>query len=358
MNSLFLSRELRVFAAGPALLGVLFFAGCGGEKAPPSYSEQGVSSPETAPSPQPTEEPARSSTAPRVTPAKGFGNAQGRVLFDGKPAANIEVRLCESINFISGCAGKTFRAKTDKEGNYTIDKVEPGEYALAVQIFETDSFLYPTTGILSASKFVVEEGKTLDIRATNLWKTDLVALSPKAGEDVKSGAPKLSWKAHPSAAQYEIRLAPKNSGGEAQTLKTSANFVKPETPLLNGDYTWSVETTNASGTKIAETRAPIPFKISGQAGSSVVELETPKLGATIGGAGVKLAWKKHPLADGYQVYLNKVGGTNAILSFENVSETSYSLSENLEAGEYFWSVNAQKGGKKIAASELQRFKVQ
>src|SRR5687767_435553 len=65
----------------------------------------------------------RSHTGTAVKPAAGFGNAQGRVLWNEKPAAGVAVQLCEKISFIGGCSGKTYAAKTDSQGNYTVDKV-------------------------------------------------------------------------------------------------------------------------------------------------------------------------------------------------------------------------------------------
>ena len=42
-------------------------------------------------------------------PAAGKTNVQGRVLFNQKPAANIEVKLCEKFNqYFGGCGGQTY----------------------------------------------------------------------------------------------------------------------------------------------------------------------------------------------------------------------------------------------------------
>ena len=53
----------------------------------------------------------------KVKPAPGTGNVQGKVLYNSKPAENIEVKLCEKFNqYFGGCSGKTFTARTDKDG--------------------------------------------------------------------------------------------------------------------------------------------------------------------------------------------------------------------------------------------------
>jgi hypothetical protein len=41
----------------------------------------------------------------------------GKVLYNSKPVENIEVKLCETFSqFLGGCSGKTYTARTDKGG--------------------------------------------------------------------------------------------------------------------------------------------------------------------------------------------------------------------------------------------------
>src|SRR4026208_1546783 len=94
----------------------------------------------------------------KVKPAPGTGNVQGKVLYNNAPVENIEVKLCETFSrFLSGCGGKTYTVRTDKDGDFVIANVEPKEYeGLTVRIFETDSFVFATTGIgISAAKYKV-----------------------------------------------------------------------------------------------------------------------------------------------------------------------------------------------------------
>ena len=51
----------------------------------------------------------------REPPAAGKANVQGKVLYNGKPAANIEVKLCEKFNQYFG--GQIFNTKTDAAAN-------------------------------------------------------------------------------------------------------------------------------------------------------------------------------------------------------------------------------------------------
>src|SRR5258706_1298954 len=63
-------------------------------------------------------EPDRGTTGiEKVKPAPGTGNVQGKVLFNGKPVENIEVKLCETFNrFLGGCGGKPLQYRTVKNG--------------------------------------------------------------------------------------------------------------------------------------------------------------------------------------------------------------------------------------------------
>src|SRR2546423_2260671 len=47
-------------------------------------------------------------------PAAGKGNVQGKALYNGQPAKDVEVKLCEKFNqYFGGCGGVTFVAKND-----------------------------------------------------------------------------------------------------------------------------------------------------------------------------------------------------------------------------------------------------
>jgi hypothetical protein len=295
--------------------------------------------------------------APQRKPPAGMGNAIGRVLFDGKPAPGIEVQLCEDIKLVGGCSGKTYPGKTNKDGFYVIDKVKPGSYALAVRVFNSNSFIYPTAGIMSAAKFNIEKGQSLPVRTVNLWKTNLQITSPKNGGSVKTDKPTLAWKAYPNAANYKVQVRTKEGVGVLSSMETGENSAVPEKSLLNGEYQWRVEAFNAEDTKIAETARDAVFKVTGQAGSNTVELVNPKQGTSVKGAGLTLQWKAHPQAQEYHVYLKGLAAKDPVLRFETVNGTSYKLTAPLPVDQYFWSVEAYKDNDKVAGSPLQRFTV-
>src|SRR5262249_11832393 len=117
----------------------------------------------------------------KVKPSPGTGNVQGKVLYNGKPVENIDVRLCETFSrFLSGCGGKIYTAKTDKDGDYVITNVPPKEYeAITVRIFDTDGYVFATTSFgISATKYNVVADKTLFVDPTNLFKADLKLVNP------------------------------------------------------------------------------------------------------------------------------------------------------------------------------------
>jgi hypothetical protein len=150
----------------------------------------------------------------KVKPAPGTGNVQGKVLYNNAPVENIEVKLCETFSrFLSGCGGKSYTAKTDKDGDFVIANVPPKEYeGLTVRVFDTDSYVFATTGIagIAASKYNVEADKTLFVRPTNLFKGDMKVLNPKAGSTVSGQDLELRWEPYPNAAYYKFTLYPDN----------------------------------------------------------------------------------------------------------------------------------------------------
>ncbi|HEU4768481.1 MAG TPA: hypothetical protein VFS77_13960, partial [Pyrinomonadaceae bacterium] len=188
----------------------------------------------------------------KVKPSPGTGNVQGKVLYNNAPVENIEVKLCETFSrFLSGCGGKTYTAKTDKDGDFVVANVEPKEYqALMVRIFETGSYVFATTGIagISAAKYNVTADKTLFVTPTHLFKADLKTVNPKAGSTVTAQDLELQWEPYPDAAYYKLSLSHDNhlvtppyvnERVEGTTLKVSK-------PVEKGSYRWKIEAFNSA----------------------------------------------------------------------------------------------------------------
>src|SRR5215212_4595190 len=198
---------------------------------------------------------AADSTAPvegveKVKPAPGTGNVQGKVLYNNAPVENIDVRLCETFSrFLSGCGGKIYTAKTDKDGDFVITNVPPKEYeGLTVRVFDTDSYVFATAGVagISATKYAVVAGKTLFVSPTHLFKGDLKVVNPKAGSSVSGQDVELRWEPYPDAAYYKFTLYPDDHKINPPYMneRVEAASFKVNKPLEKGTYRYTVEAYN------------------------------------------------------------------------------------------------------------------
>lgn len=213
-------------------------------------------------------EPDRGTTGvEKVKPAPGTGNVQGKVLFNGKPVENIEVKLCETFNrFLGGCGGKTYTARTDKDGDYVITNVPPQVYeGLLARVFDTDSYIFAVTGVgISANKYEVSADKTLFASPTNLYKGDLKVLNPRAGAKVSAEKLELKWEAYPDAAYYKFSIFPEDASTTSPYVnqRVEATSFSIDKPLGKGTYRWQVEAYNSSDKKLSESSSDINFIIN------------------------------------------------------------------------------------------------
>jgi hypothetical protein len=203
----------------------------------------------------------------KVKPAPGTGNVQGKVLYNGAPVENIEVRLCEQFSrFLSGCGGQIYTAKTDKDGDYVITNVPPKEYeGLTVKVFDTDSYVFATAGIagIAAAKYNVEADKTLFVNPTHLFKGDLKLTNPKAGSTVSDAVVDFQWEAYPAAAYYKLTLTPDTLLSESRFVnqRVDGTSFKATKPLEKGGYQWKVEAFNSADKKLSESDDRITFTV-------------------------------------------------------------------------------------------------
>ena len=245
---------LKRFVVGSiCLTAALVFSGCAKKDGPQSAASGNPAAPVEG--------------VEKVKPEAGTGNVQGKVLYNNAPVENIEVRLCETFSrFLSGCGGKIYTAKTDKDGDFVITKVEPKEYeGLTVRVFDTDSYVFATTGIgIAAAKYEVTAGKTLFVNPTHLFKGDLKTLNPKAGSTVSAQDLELNWEAYPDAAYYKFSLSPDNHQITPPYIneRVEAASFKVNKPLEKGSYRWKVEAFNGSDKKLSETPDDIKFTIN------------------------------------------------------------------------------------------------
>ena len=179
---------------GAVVVTALMTAGCkssekpGSEAAVQASSAKATGAKASAPEPKVNADGtiASGDGVEREKPAAGKGNVQGRVLYNEKPAAGIEVKLCETFNrYLGGCSGETLTAKTDSNGEYLIKNVPPGIYeGLLVRVFDSSYFVFATSGIMQSAKYKIEADRTFFAADSALFKHDLKLISPKAGQKV------------------------------------------------------------------------------------------------------------------------------------------------------------------------------
>lgn len=205
-------------------------------------------------------------------PAAGKGNVQGKVLYNEKPAENIEVKLCEKFNrYMGGCKGETFTAKTDAQGEYLIKDVPPKIYeGLIVKVFNSNFYVFATSGIVQAAKYKIEADTTYFAPDTSLFKSDLKLVSPKAGAKNDGKNVEIKWDAYPDAAYYKFSIHGDSSSG----AKTEYDYINKrvdgvsfvlDKPLSPGSYTCKVEAFNSNDVKLSESSDDIKFTVTGAA---------------------------------------------------------------------------------------------
>jgi hypothetical protein len=203
----------------------------------------------------------------KVKPAAGTGNVQGKVLFNSKPAENIEVKLCEKFSrYLSGCGGQIYTARTDKDGEYVITNVPPKTYeALTARVFDTDEYIFATTGMagISSATYDVAADKTFFVTPINLFKSDLTTVSPKAGSKVSAEKLELKWNEYPDAAYYKFSTF-------ADDVSTTSPYVNERVegtsfevnkPMPKGTYRFQVTAYNKDDKKLAESSNDVKFTV-------------------------------------------------------------------------------------------------
>lgn len=201
-------------------------------------------------------------------PAPGKGNVQGKAMFNEQPAVGVDVKLCKTFNqFMGGCSGDTFTAKTDDTGEYVIKNVPPGIYeGLTVRVFNTPYYVFATSGIVSAAKYNIEADKTYFAPDSHLFKSDLKLGSPKAGSKVASENLEVKWDAYPDAAYYKVSIYADTASGAEPPYDYIGRRVDDvsivlDKPLKPGSYTAKVEAYNGSDRKLSQSANDIKFTV-------------------------------------------------------------------------------------------------
>lgn len=262
-----------------ALLAALFISGCKSSGTKNSNSSNNlVNTNSDANKKNPPAKPNEDGTIPSGTgvekekPADGKGNVQGKVFYNEKPAEGVEVKLCEKFNrYVGGCNGETFTTKTDNQGEYLIKDVPPRVYeGLIVKVFNSNFYVFATAGIVQVAKYKIEADATYFAPNTNLFKSDLKLLSPKAGAKTDGKNIEVKWDQYPDAAYYKFSIHADSSSG----AKTEYDYINKrvdglsfvlDKPLSPGSYTCKVEAYNSNDVKLSESSSDIKFSVTGEA---------------------------------------------------------------------------------------------
>lgn len=251
----------KLFSAGICLVSVVSavaLTSCSSNKSVTNFNSTATSASPAQPSETGIE---------KLKPAPGTGNVQGKVFYNSKPAENIEVRLCETFSqYLSGCGGQILTARTDADGVYVIANIAPKTYeALTARVFDTNRYVFATSGIagISAAKYDVIADKTLFVPITNLFKSDLKTLNPKAAAKVSQGV-ELKWEPYPDATYYKFSVFAEDSSISSPYIneRVEATSFPLEKPLQKGIYRWQVEAFNKDDRKLAESADDIKFSVS------------------------------------------------------------------------------------------------
>ena len=262
------------------LLSAVFISGCNpsGEVNTNSPTQPGNTNSDTTKTATPPAKPNADGTIPSGTgvekekPAAGKGNVQGKVFYNEKPAAGVDVKLCETFSqYLGGCGGETFTAKTDSAGEYLIKNVPPRIYeGLIVKVFNTNYYVFATSGIVQSAKYKIEENKTFFAPDTNLFKNDLKLLSPKAGSKIGGSNIEVKWDSYPEAAYYKFSIFADTS----TDAKPEYDYINKrvdglsyvlDKPLSPGSYSCRVEAYNGNNVKLSQNSDDIKFTVTGGA---------------------------------------------------------------------------------------------
>ena len=202
-------------------------------------------------------------------PAAGKANVQGKVLFNGKGAADIEVKLCEKFNrYLGGCQGETFTTKSDASGEYLIKDVPPGIYeGLTAKVFDTPYYVFATSGFVSSAKYKLEADETFFAPDSNLFKSDLKVVNPKAGAKVGADSLEVKWDGYPDAAYYKFSIhADSGTGAETNydyiNKRIDGTSYALDKALKPGTYRIVINAFNGNDIKIAESPDDIKFTVT------------------------------------------------------------------------------------------------
>jgi thiol-disulfide isomerase/thioredoxin len=188
------------------------------------------------------------------------GTIQGRVLWNERPMAGIELSAGECVPN----APRSAPVATDPQGHYTIADGPDGRVCVNLRVGNNKVF-WTTSGTF------VDVVASKDTTAPDTYLCKLFdPLSPKAEEWVKDSRPTLKWSPYPEAVGYSVVVwhsAPTYVNvfrrGDREP-RLDATSIKVDVDLAPGEYFWRVDAYNRAGHPIG-CNYPVKFQIVGGA---------------------------------------------------------------------------------------------
>jgi hypothetical protein len=303
-----------------------------------------------------------SGAAPALTPTPAptpapvpAGRVTGRLMWNGRPAAGVEVRLCDPAQ-LHRCPRGSLSGRSDADGVFALEDVPSGAYAAAVQAPPGADFFYLTAGaFIDPAIYRVEAGTTLDLGVQPLYRLDL-RIHPAEGAS-PAGA-RLSWEAYPEADYYEVSLAPAFGDPVLANARVASATLEVAEALPDCAYAWWVEAFDDQNGKLAENGRPGAFEVAGGGASCVLGGLSPDGLAEVPAKGLRLTWAAHPAAVEYRVTLWSLTDQDQprALDFAQATQPELAVEKALAPGAYAWVVTARDGaGRQVAGSETARF---
>ncbi len=273
------------------------------------------------------------------SPSAGSGGVYGRILWNGKPVEGLEVKLCDEIKFIGGCEGLEYPTNTGKDGVYVLLDVPPGTYGLTFRAIDSDTWYYITSMVLNSKDFEIPADQMINMGDNNTIRTDVVILTPQEDERLSISRPTLSWEPYPEAAYYELTFHSGRAGSMISSRKITTTSFLLDRDLQTCDYSFDIEVFNSQEEIIAEYDGWRNFEVGGMPTNCKMIALTPVDGATVSANNIILSWEPHAWAATYKIHLYlKSDYKQKVLDFVETTETSYTVTQNVPAGEYEWVV--------------------
>ncbi len=273
-------------------------------------------------------------------PQAGTGGVYGRLFWNNKPVQGQQIKLCDEIKTFGRCQGAEYSGTTDANGVYAILNVPPGSYGLTYRAMDSDTWYYITSGILNAKDFEVPADQMVNVGDYHTIRTDLVVLTPLEDERMSGVVrPVLSWEPYPEAAYYELTFHSGRGGSLIHRKKVTETSFTMDRDLQSCEYSFDIEAFNAQGVIIAEYDGWRRFEIAGLPQNCVMKALTPADGATVAAKAITLTWEPHEWAAVYKLHMYLESDSSVkILDFVETSDTSYTVTQDVPAGVYYWVV--------------------